>query len=158
MLSPKPELVWQGRVHLGDEPGVYGDSCYSGLAVDIPLTLLKTDPGGADTTTLQIVTEDVETFAGYPGHLITVVLYEPEPSQPLHFREVELASTRLTSADDNRVNVSINLANRPSPARVSVRVRVDTEVPAGLYDDFVVTRLSNKSSNYTWVASLGFPA
>ncbi|MGP4003090.1 hypothetical protein [Streptomyces sp. 8N706] len=158
MRSTQSELVWQGRVHLGDEPGVYGDACYSGLAMDIPLTLLKTDTGGPDTTTLQVVTEHVETFTGYPGHLITVILYEPEPSQPHHFKEVELASTRLTSADQNHVNIEIDLANRPSPARVSVRIQADTAVPPALYDDFVVTRLSNRSPNYVWVASLGFNA
>lgn len=50
--SAQPELVRQGRIHLGDEPGVYGDASYSGLAVDIPLTLQKTDPTGPDTTAL----------------------------------------------------------------------------------------------------------
>ena len=38
------------------------------------------------------------------------------------------------------------------------RVRVDTTVPPGLYDDFMVTRLLNKSANFTFVASFGFSA
>lgn len=158
MLGSRPELVWQGRIHLGDEPGVYGDASYSGLTTEIPLTLQKTDPAGPNSTTLQVRTQDVETYATYPGHLVTVILYEPDPNQPYHSKEVVLATTRLTSADNNQVDLAINLANRALPARVSVRVRVDTEVPPGLYDDFVVTRLSNKSPDYTFVASLGFNA
>ncbi|WP_067460940.1 hypothetical protein [Actinomadura macra] len=158
MLSTQPELVWQGRIHLGDEPGVYGDASYSGLALDLPLTLQKTDPAGPDSTTLQVVTEHVATFATYPGHLITVILYEPDPGQPGHFNEVILATTRLTSADNNRADIAVNLANRALPARVSVRVQVDTDVPPGLYNDFVVIRLVNKSPNFTFVASLGFDA
>ena len=158
MLSPKPELIWQGRIHLGDEPGVFGEAFYSGLAMELPLTLQKTDPSGPDTTTLVVQTQNVETFPPYLGHLITVTLYEEDPNQPFHFLETILETERLTSADNNRQEITINLANKVSPMFVSVRVRIDTEVPPGLYDDFVVRRLLNKSQNSTFVASLGFHA
>ena len=156
MLSPLPELIWQGRIHLGDEPGLFGDALYSGLATELPITLQKTDPSGPDTTTLVVETQNVETFSGYPGHLIRVTLYEEDPNQPFHFLQTVLATERLTSADNNRQEITINLANKPSPIFVSIRVRIDTEVPPGLYDDFVVTRLLNQSQNFTFVASLGF--
>ncbi|WP_242911432.1 hypothetical protein [Actinomadura terrae] len=158
MLSTQPELVWQGRVHLGDEPGVYGDASYSGLAVELPLTLQKTDPAGPNTTTLQVFTEHVTTFAGYPGHLVSVILHEADPAHPGHFREVVLATTRLTTSDNNKVDLAVDLAGRALPARVSVRVHVDTVVPPGLYNDFVVIRLVNRSPNFVFVASLGFNA
>jgi hypothetical protein len=158
MLSAQPELVWQGRIHLGDEPGVYGDAAYSGIALEFPLTLQKTDSAGPDTTTLVLRTQDVQTFAGYPGHLITVTAYQPDPGDPTHATETVLATERLTSADNNRKDVAVNLAGIVSPVFVSVRVRVDTEVPPGLYDDFVVTRLLNRSVDFTFVASFGFSA
>jgi len=69
-----------------------------------------------------------------------------------------LATERLTSADNNRKDVVVNLVGIVSPVFVSVRVRVDTEVPPGLYDDFVVTRLLNRSVDFTFVASFGFSA
>ncbi len=158
MLSPQPELIWQGRIHLGDEPGLFGDAFYSGLATELPLTLQKTNPSGPDTTTLVVQTQNVETFSGYPGHLMRVTLYEEDPNQPFHFLQTVLATERLTSGDNNRQEVSINLANKPSPIFIGVRIRIDTEVPPGLYDDFVVTRLLNQSQNFTFVASLGFHA
>ena len=158
MLSAQPELVWQGRIHLGDEPGVYGDAAYSGVALEFPLTLHKTDPAGPDTTTLVLRTQDVQTFAGYSGHLITVTAYQPDPGDPTHATETVLATERLTSADNNRKDVVVNLVGIVSPVFVSVRVRVDTEVPPGLYDDFVVTRLLNRSVDFTFVASFGFSA
>jgi hypothetical protein len=158
MLSPEPELIWQGRIHLGDEAGVFGDAAYSGLAAELPVTLRKIDPAGADTTHLVVETENVQTFAGYPGHLITITLYEENPSQPNHFLETVLANERLTSADDNRQEILIDLAGKPSPISVSVRIRIDTQVPSGLYDDFVFIRLSNKSHGHAFVASLGFQA
>jgi hypothetical protein len=156
MLSVQPELVWEGRIHLGDEPGVYGDAAYSGIALEFPLTLRETDPAGPDTTTLVLHTQDVQTFAGYPGHLITVTAYQPDPGNPGHAIETPLATATFSSADNNRMKAPINLAGLTSPVFVSVRVRVDTTVPPGLYDDFVVTRLLNKSANFTFVASFGF--
>jgi len=158
MLSVQSELIWEGRIHLGDEPGVYGDAAYSGIALEFPLTLQKIDPAGPDMTTLVLRTQDVQTFAGYPGHLITVTAYQPDPVDPTHFTEAVLVTERLTSADNNRKEVAVNLAGIASPAFVSVRVRVDTEVPPGLYDDFVVTRLLNRSANFTFVAAFGFTA
>ncbi len=62
MLSVQPELVWEGRIHLGDEPGMYGDAGYSGIALEFPLTLRKTDPTGPDTTTLVLHTQDVQVL------------------------------------------------------------------------------------------------
>jgi hypothetical protein len=153
-----PELVWEGRIHVGDEPGVYGDAAYSGIALELPLTLRKTDPAGPDTTTLVLRTQDVQTFAGYPGHLITVTAYQPDPNDPTRATETVLTTERLTSADNNRKEIVARLAGLNSPAFVSVRVRADTTVPPGLYDDFVVTRLLNRSANFTFVASFGFSA
>ena len=156
MLSVQPELVWEGRIHLGDEPGVYGDAAYSGIALEFPLTLQKTDPAGPDTTTLVLLTQDVQTFAGYPGHLITVTAYQPFPHDPPQAIEIPLTTATLSGTDNNRKEVPVDLSGLASPVFVSVRVRVDTKVPPGLYDDFVVTRLLNKAANSTWVASFGF--
>jgi hypothetical protein len=156
VLSPQPELVWRGRIHLGDEPGVYADACYAGLSTELPLTLQKTDPTGPDTTTLVVETQDVQTFSGYPGHLVTATLYAPQPADPRHYQETVLATTRLTAADNNSKAINVNVAGRTGPIFVSVRIRIDTEVPPGLYDDFVVTRLLNRSPGFTFVASLGF--
>jgi hypothetical protein len=158
MLSQESELIWQGRIHLGDEGGVFGDAAYSGLATELPVTLRKVDPAGADTTRLVVETQNVQTFAGYPGHLITVTLYEEDPNQANHFLETVLATERLTSADNNRQKITIDLAGKPSPMFVSVRIRIDTQVPPGLYDDFVFVRLSNESRDHAFVAALGFQA
>lgn len=156
MLSPKPELIWKGRIQLGDEPGSYGDACYSGLGVELPATLERTSAAGPNTTTLVVRTEDVETFSGYPGHLIAVMLYEPDPAQEFHWQERTLREVRLTSADNNRKDIEIDLTGSASPHFISVRIRIDTEVPPGLYDDFVVTRFAHRSEDFRYVASFGF--
>src|SRR4051794_3638807 len=109
MLTVQPELVWEGRIHLGDEPGVYGDAAYAGIAAELPLTLRKIDPTGPDTTTLILRTQDVQTFAGYPGHLIRVAAYQPNPADPTHSTENVIITERLTSADNNRKEINLNL-------------------------------------------------
>jgi hypothetical protein len=158
MLSPQSEPIWEGRQHLGDEPGIYGDAAYAGIALEFPLTLRKTDPAGADTTTLVLRTRDVQTFGGYPGHLITVTAYQPDPNDPTHSTETLLTTDLLTSADDNHKDLALDLTGIATPAFVSIRIRVDTTVPPGLYDDFLVTNLLNRSVNFTFVASFGFSA
>ena len=156
MLSAKPEMVWQGRIHVGDEPGIYGDANYAGLSTEFPMTFTKTNPTGPNTTTLVLHTNDVQMFTGYPGHLLTVNLYREDPAQQFHWLETVLTTTRMTSADNNSKEITLNLAGHTSPYFVSLRVRVDTEVTPGLYDDFIVRRLDNRSENFTFVASFGF--
>jgi hypothetical protein len=151
------ELIWQGRTHLGDEPGIYGDGeSFPGLAMELPITLERTSSPGADRTTIILETKDVQTFAGYPGHPVTVTIYVPDPALPFHAKPVVLVQTNLTSADNNRKEIPINLANFQPPYYIGVRVQVDTTVPPGALDDFLVTRLSNLSSNFRFIASFGF--
>ena len=162
MLSATSELVWEGRQHLGDEPGVYGDAGYSGIALEFPLTLQKTDPAGPDTTTLRLHARDVQTFAGYPGHLVTVTAFQPIDGNATHAAETVLTTQRLINADPDRreldLDLDLDLTEIASPAFVSVRVRVDTEVPPGLYDDFLVTKVVNRSEGFVFVATFGFSA
>jgi hypothetical protein len=154
--DPAAELIWQGQIHLGDQPGVYGGAEDPGITAELPLTLQQTTDAGPTTTTLIVNTSDVQTFAGYPGHLITVTLFVPDPAHPFHANPVVLARARLTSADNNEKRVLINLAGRTAPFYLGVRVQVDTDVPGGLLDDFLLTRLSNLSPDFKYVASFGF--
>jgi hypothetical protein len=157
MQSSQAELVWQGRTHLGDEPGIYSDSAYSGLATELPLTLERVNPEGPHATTLVVETEDMQTFQGYPGHLVEVFLFVPDSADPAHWNRTTLATVRLTGSG-TRHEIPLDLTGQGSPLHLSVRVSVDTTVPPGLYDDFVLRRLSNKAVDFTYVASFGFHA
>jgi hypothetical protein len=154
MLSPKPELIWQGRVHLGDNPGVFADASYSGLVVEFPVTLTKREATGSHATTLRLRSENVRTFEPYPGHRITVTMYEDSGSTVLQKRYIK------GPGGDAPVDteIDLDLEGQPTSIFIGVRVQVDTSVPHGLYDDFVVTQLWNKSDNYNVVAALGFNA
>jgi hypothetical protein len=57
MRIPSSEFIWQGRLHLGDESGAFGDAVYAGFAIELPLTLTKT--ASTSTATLTIRAENV---------------------------------------------------------------------------------------------------
>jgi len=153
--SPQQEMIWQGRLHLGDEPGIFGDAAYTGLSAELPFTIFRSDPT-AQEFKLVLHTADVDTFQGYPGHEITVFTYLPDPAQQFHSIQQVLATARLLSADHDTKEVSVNVGSGPGPFFLSVRLRVDTTVNPGLYDDFIWRRLSLKVSNVQFFASFGF--
>ncbi|GAA3086133.1 hypothetical protein [Streptosporangium carneum] len=150
--GPQAELIWQGRVHLGDEPGIYGDASFAGGAVELPITLQRTSATGPDKTVLAVEAQDVQSFSGYPGHAVTVVLHVVDQTT-FRAKEVVLAKTRLTG---NRKEIPIDLTGRKSPYFVSVQVRQDEEVPPGAQDDFLLTRLSNLSEGFRFFANFGY--
>jgi hypothetical protein len=151
MKNPSDELIWQGRIHLGDEPGVYGDASYSGLCMELPVTFHAFDPTNPnEDIKLELEAEDVNVYSGYPGHLITIFGYEPDPtSGPYKWKQITLYSTTMTSN-----NTQVTLVSLKNHIFVSFQIRVDTTVKAGLYNDFVVVRLSLRSK--THYAVVGF--
>src|SRR5258706_11897249 len=149
-VNPQQELIWRGRLHVGDEPGVYGDAHYPGITSELPITVYRLLAMSTDDLPFELVlqTEDLETFQGYPGHLITIIIHEPDPTQQFHSKERVLATARFTSADNNRKAVSIRPGHSTGPFYISVQLRVDTTVNPGFYDDFVWIRLSLLSDKY----------
>jgi hypothetical protein len=153
--ATQAEEIWQGRIHLGDEPGIYGDAQFSGAAAELPITLQHTSTAGDNKATLVVETKDVQTFSGYPGHSIVVILHVVDLAT-FHAKEVVLARARLTSADNNRKEISINLSGQKSPYFISVQLREDEQVPPAAQDDFLWSRLSLISPDFQFFANYGY--
>jgi hypothetical protein len=149
------EQIWQGRIHLGDEPGIYADAQFSGAAAELPITLQHTSTTGDNKATLVLQTKDVQTFSGYPGHSIKVILHVVDLAT-FHAKEVVLARARLTSADNNRKAIPIDLTGQKSPYFISIQVRQDEQVPPAAQDDFLVTNLSLLSPDFQFFANFGY--
>lgn len=148
------ELVWQGRLHLGDGPGVYGDASYVGLGVEFPLTLRRfPDADGSPVVSMLVETEGLQPRGGLPGPTISIVQYVlgdvPESWQTHVLGEAWLAA-QVTAVT---VDVSHSMPNN-EPLALGVRLRINTEAPPGLYADFVLVALRIDSP--THYASLGF--
>jgi hypothetical protein len=153
--ATQTEAIWAGRIHLGDEPGIYADAQFSGAAAELPITLQHTSTAGDNRATLIVETKDVQTFSGYPGHSILVVLHVVDLAT-FHAKEVVLARARLTSADNNRKEIPINLSGQTSPHFISVQVRQDEQVPPAAQDDFLLSRLALLSPDFQFFANFGY--
>jgi hypothetical protein len=155
---PSSELIWRGRMHLGDEPGVYGDASYAGLSMEWPLTLRKFQPEdeAPGRITFRIEAEDVRVFAPHRGHRVVFSIYFPDPApDDLHrWTRMLLEPTQDFRIAGAVTEFDVHLPPERSVAYLSLRIEVDTTVHPGLCDEFVVARISMRSP--THYGSLGF--
>ena len=147
-------LIWQGRLHVGDEPGAYGDSTYVGLNVELPVELIphSEEYASRGEITLVLNAEGIEPARGYPGHQVTVVAYGEKNGagrQPSSAKK--LAEGRLDIKGQGELRLTVK---GDVPRYVAVRIAVDQEVDPGLYLETVISRLSLISSSH--YAYLGY--
>ncbi len=145
-----PELIWQGRLQIGDEPGVYGDAHYAGLAAELPVTLTPFQAGASGDVVFRIGADGADSFGPpYSGHVVTVFSVTANPLSPPLWIKTQVASGNLTGP-------SLDIAVRvETGARYfSVRVEADPAVSPGLYDDFIWRSLSLIAQGF--YADLGF--
>lgn len=154
MNHDEPELVWQGRLHLGDGPGVYGDAPYVGLSVDLPL-MLRRFPDAEETAsgTLVIEIEGLHPRTGSTGPTLTVAHYAARAADGA-FADRMLLEQPL-SEPITGVPVKLD-GDRGSADHVpiSVRLRTNTDTQPGLYADFVLVAIRFECT--THYATLGF--
>jgi hypothetical protein len=151
MRTGSGELIWQGRIQIGDEPGVYADANYSGLATEFPITLTGYGSGNS-TVEFEISSEGASNFGPpYKGHNVTLFGLSEDASNPAVWQKSVIANGQLTS-DTFKLTGQL-----PTGVRyVSLRVEADTSVKPGYYDDFVLTGVTlHAASHY---ADFGFRA
>lgn len=153
---PNFELVWQGRIHLGDEPGVFGDAQFSGLQIELPFNIEVSEVAGSTRILLQIAAENVHILAPYPGHKATVIHHYPlEPSNVNGKWGQEVIGEAFLTSDS--LDIPVDLASiKEKLIFVSLRLEVDTTVRAGLYNDFVLKRLTRCTKDFRYSTSFGF--
>jgi hypothetical protein len=157
-FQSEENLLWQGKLHLGDATAVYGDAPYVGLSIEFPLEVFPYPPDdqASDGVSILIEAEGVRVFPGYPGHLVTVIGYTgvqaENSSKPPNWTEKVLAQGRLND-EDRKIELRLPSIDE-LPRFMSVRLRIDTTVAPGLYDELVLTRLALKSR--THYGFLGF--
>jgi hypothetical protein len=132
------KLIWQGVIHLGDNPEQYSNTLSAGLLLQIPCKL-DADKKGK----LSITMRDVQTLAG-EGHFAELMAHYEDEDGP--GREYVVETFRLK---DNSNNVDVlrtfdfdpmkGLQARPS--FYSVRIKLDTQIKFSLWDDFLVKRI-----------------
>ena len=132
------KTVWQGVLHLGDNPAQFSNVQSAGMGIQIPLTL------GSDITgKLIITTRDIQTLAG-DGHYAELLAHYEDSDSPA--REYVVETFRL-KGDSNNKDEDHTFDFDPmkklyaKPAYYSVRIRVDTQIKYLLWDDFLLKRI-----------------
>jgi hypothetical protein len=144
-------LIWAGRLHLGDDPGVFGDAAYAGLGVELPVTVYPFDQGNAERGDICFLLEanHVRCYGGLLGHQVTVYAFEPNPREEGWLR-IRVAGPFAFESS----TVRAPLTNTPDLRYLSVRVDADACVQPGLYNDLVLISLMFESR--THYAEFGF--
>jgi len=132
------KAVWQGVLHLGDNPAQFSNALSAGMAVQIPLTLDSEKHGK-----LFVTTRDIQTLAG-DGHYAELVAHYEDTDSPA--REYVVESFRL-KGDSNNKDEDHAFEFDPmkklyaKPAYYSVRIKIDTQIKFSLWDDFLLKRI-----------------
>jgi hypothetical protein len=143
-----PNIIWQGRVHLGDEPGYYADAFFAGLCFEMPVELIPYSGAyeSQGQVRLMLSAEGIRSNQGYPGHTVAVVphLIKRDESGSWYVGS-SLADGRLDADSDGQLSL---LIDGMIPRYVVVRVRADVTVAPGLYHETVVSRLALASRTH----------
>jgi hypothetical protein len=134
------KTVWQGAIHLGDNPEAYPKVTSAGMAFEVPFKMQT-----GEATRLTVTVKDIETQAGN-GHYVEVIAhFEKQPSKA-PARDVVVGTFRIKdkSAEDKpfvfEFDSGKNLGDM-KPDYYSVRIKVDTHVSFTFWDDFLVKRI-----------------
>lgn len=155
MKSEKYEFIWSGKVHLGDEPGIYGNAQYSGLYVENPITIKTLTLPQSEEVTITVSAKDVKTYAPYKGHKITIYRLNATKEDPLKWEKKIITTSRTTKSGSINIKFPFEALNSKKNY-VSIAIEIDTEVAAGLYDDFLITEISFNVPNYKYYVPFGF--
>jgi hypothetical protein len=132
------KAIWQGTLHLGDNPEQYSSALSAGLLLQIPCKLDAEKKGR-----LLITFRDVQTLAG-EGHYAELIAHYEDEDGP--GREYVVETFRLkdnsNNADVERTFDFDPLKNlQARPAFYSIRIKLDTQIKFSLWDDFLVKRI-----------------
>ena len=146
------EPIWEGRIHLGDEPGIYGAATYAGIANDFPVTLTPFNPAGGTPPDISfaISANRITIYPPYKGHVVTVYAY----TQDVVANPPTWSRRAVGNALMDQASIEVQTSGVNDERYFSVRIEVATDVAPGLYDDFVLRTLTLKST--THYADFGF--
>lgn len=147
-----PDLIWCGRLHIGDQPAMYGDAQFAGLVVEFPVELVPF-PGHekiGGSVLFRIDLDEVKAHSEHPAHSVSVFGFQQ--GTPKGWTRSLMGSCELAS----NKNVGEVHLKGSIPRYLIVRIEVNTTAEPGLYDDVVVRRLTLISK--THYGYLGFRA
>lgn len=134
MALPHPYyIIWTGSLNLGDTVGVFMDSQFVGLLVQLPITITYT-PGG-DVSFL-LMTTDVEIYSG-KNH---AVYWDWSPGQKLPTPVGRIDDTAPIPGRPEYHMVTVP-ADRGTQGKHTLTIHINPNLSEGMRDDFVLKRI-----------------
>lgn len=138
MSKPYPYpfyTIWSGSLNLGDTPGVFSDSSFVGLILQIPINITSIRAGKTHIE-IMLITNEVEIYGGN----VHYAYFDWTPGTPL--------GNPIGQVDD--VDIIPNMPEYHPPkiptqgltiGNHTITIIVNTTTPVGLKDDFVLHRI-----------------
>jgi hypothetical protein len=133
-------IIWTGALHLGDSPGVFMDSQYAGLVVQVPVTLTFLDNEKSPINFI-LTTTEVEIFDGKKHSVYWD--WEPGTSFPTPVGYIDDTELVPGVPEKHLLSVPRNLV---TIGNHSLTVQVNSLTKAGLRDDFALRRIEAHES------------
>jgi hypothetical protein len=138
--EPVRKTIWQGSLHLGDNPEQYSNLPTAGITMQVPCKLDQAKKGK-----LIVVTRDIQTLLG-EGHYAELIAHFEEQGGDSPASESVVETFRLKG---NSTNADIEHTFDFDPAKglmapaayYSIRIKLDTFIKFGLWDDFVLKQI-----------------
>lgn len=140
------DLVWCGRKHLGDQPGLYGNAEYVGLTFELPIELeLMPDAPSINHEVHIAVYLECRNVTAPTGHIVTLNEFLPtdDSMKTWHKKLISRIDFSATHSESAILTIRGKI-----PRFVTAKIEVDTSVPPGLFDDIVVTRIETRSRSH----------
>ncbi len=133
-------LVWTGGLNLGDTPGVFYDSQFVGLLIQIPIQITYL-PTGIEPAKLLLMTSEVEIFGGKTHP----VYWDWAPGTSFSTPVGQIDDIDLIPGRPEFHPLTIPVA-AASIGRHTITIHVNPDVAAGMKDDFVLKRIEAHES------------
>jgi hypothetical protein len=134
------DLLWRGRLQMGDEPGIYGAAHYAGISVEFPIELFPYSGQFESQGTIQVGlrASDVKVYEGFAGHPVVLFGFSPDDESQKTWSKTHLTMDRLTAENSGTVLLTLEGS---IPRYVSLQVSTDIAIHPGLYDEMVIEEL-----------------
>ena len=138
--EPTRKTIWQGKLHLGDNPEQYSNVLSAGMTMQIPCKLDRDRKGK-----LIITTRDIQTLLG-EGHYAELIAHFEEQGGDFPANEHVVETFRLkgnsTNADIDHTFEFDPTKGLMAPANYySIRIKLDTFIKFSLWDDFLMKQI-----------------
>lgn len=128
--------IWTGALNLGDTPGVFTDATFTGLILQLPVTITYLAGDAKEPIRVLLETTEVEIFDGKKHP----VLWDWTPGEPLS-RPVGYINDEQLAPGEPEFHYLELTTNEAKPGKHTLTILVNPEVAAGLKDDFILKRI-----------------